>query len=160
VKAVIQRVSSAEVRAEDRVAGAIGKGFLVLVGVEQGDAEGDALYLARKVAGLRIFEDGDGKMNLSLSQVGGAVLAVSQFTLCADTRKGNRPGFDRAARPEEGRRLYEAFVGALKEVGIPVETGVFGAHMEVTLTNDGPVTILMDSAGKAQRRASQPESGS
>ena len=159
MKAVIQRVSSAEVRAEDRVAGAIGKGFLVLVGVEQGDAEGDALYLARKVAGLRIFEDGDGKMNLSLSQVGGAVLAVSQFTLCADTRKGNRPGFDRAAPPEEGKRLYEVFVAAMRESGIPVETGVFGAHMEVTLTNDGPVTILMDSAEGAQKRTPQQDRG-
>jgi D-tyrosyl-tRNA(Tyr) deacylase len=126
----------------------VGAGFLVLVGVEAGDSESDASYLARKIAALRIFSDSAGKMNLSLAQVAGEVLAVSQFTLCADTSRGNRPGFERAAPPAEGERLFGAFVAALARHGVPVKTGVFGAHMKVSLVNDGPVTIILDSTGK------------
>jgi D-tyrosyl-tRNA(Tyr) deacylase len=152
VKAVVQRVSEAHVDVEGQTVGAIEKGLAVLVGVEKGDGEEDAAYLARKVAALRIFTDPAGKMNLSLSDVSGQVLAVSQFTLAADTRKGNRPSFDNAAAPEEGERLYGAFVAALRAAGVAVETGVFRAHMEVTLTNDGPVTIILNSADRTRTR--------
>jgi len=123
----------------------IGPGLLVLVGVERGDGEDDADYLAHKVAGMRIFEDDRGRMNLSLGRVGGEVLAVSQFTLCADTRKGHRPSFTHAAPPEEGERLYEYFTAALEKKGVTVKRGVFAAHMHVSLINDGPVTIIVDS---------------
>jgi len=149
MKAVIQRVAQAAVAVDGSVVSRIDAGFLVLVGVERGDSEADAEYLARKISALRIFPDTAGKMNLSLADVSGEVLAVSQFTLCADTRKGNRPGFDRAAPPDEGKRLYGAFVSALQRRGVVVKTGVFGAHMEVSLTNVGPVTIIVDSAGNA-----------
>jgi D-tyrosyl-tRNA(Tyr) deacylase len=145
VRLVIQRVSGASVEVDGAVVGEIGLGFLVLVGVAEGDSEADAEYLAKKTAALRIFKDGDGKMNLALGEVGGAVLAVSQFTLLADTRKGNRPSFVAAAAPEEGERLYEHYARALESRGIGVERGVFGAHMRVSLVNDGPVTIMMDS---------------
>jgi D-aminoacyl-tRNA deacylase len=151
MKAVIQSVSEASVEVDGAVAGAIGKGLLVLLGVEKGDGEADASYLARKISTLRIFSDDAGKMNLALGDVGGQVLVVSQFTLAADTRKGNRPAFDRAAPPEEGQRLYGAFVSNLAAAGVNVATGVFGAHMKVCLVNDGPVTIILDSA---QRGAS------
>ena len=148
MKAVIQRVSSASVEVDGAPVASIGVGFLVLIGVELADTEADAAWLARKVASMRIFCDPDGKMNLSLAQVSGQCLVVSQFTLCADTRKGSRPGFDRAAPPAEGRRLYGAFASALASHGVPVSTGVFGAHMKVSLVNDGPVTIIVDSAEK------------
>ena len=150
MKAVIQRVSEASVEVDGAVVGAIGKGFLVLLGVEKGDGEADAAYLARKVAALRIFSDDAGKMNLALGDVGGQALVVSQFTLAADTSRGNRPAFDAAAPPEEGQRLYGAFVSGLATAGIKVATGVFGAHMKVRLVNDGPVTIIIDTRPKSE----------
>lgn len=145
MRLVIQRVSSAGVEVNGAQVAKIEKGFVVLVGVAKGDREEDCEYLARKTAGLRVFTDEGGKMNLSLDRVGGEVLAISQFTLLADTRKGNRPGFDDAAPPEEGARLYEHFCAALENLGVAVRKGVFGAHMHVSLINDGPVTIIMDS---------------
>lgn len=145
MRLVIQRVSGAAVEVDGSQVAAIAKGFVVLVGVAKGDVDEDAEYLARKTAGLRVFTDEGGKMNLSLDQVAGEILAISQFTLLADTRKGNRPGFDNAAPPEEGQRLYENFCQALEKLGVPVKKGVFGAHMHVSLVNDGPVTIVMDS---------------
>ncbi len=150
MKSIIQRVSSASVSVDDADVASIDAGFLVLLGVAKGDTEADADYLARKISALRVFSDNSGKMNLSVAEVGGSVLAVSQFTLCADTRKGNRPGFDRAAPPDEGRRLFEYFVRRLESHGGVVKTGVFGAHMHVSLVNDGPVTIIIDSAEKGQ----------
>ena len=145
MRAVVQRVSEASVTVEGQVTGAIGRGFLVLLGVETGDSERDVAYIADKVANLRVFEDAAGKMNLALADVGGAILAVSQFTLLGDTRDGRRPSFILAARPEEADALYRRVVGNWRERGLPVETGVFRAEMAVRLTNDGPVTILMDS---------------
>ena len=144
MRAVIQRVSEAGVTVEGRVAGAIGKGLLVLVGIGHADTEETARALAAKIARLRIFQDAAGKMNLSVQDVGGGVLAVSQFTLLADARKGNRPSFTDAAPPEAANRLYEAFCAALADLGLPVARGIFGAHMDVRLTNDGPVTIILD----------------
>ncbi len=128
------------------LSGKIGPGLLVLLGVGQGDSEKDVVYLADKVAGLRIFEDDGGKMNLAVGDVGGGVLVVSQFTLYGDVRKGRRPSFDAAAPPDEANRLYEHFCGLLRAKGLPVETGVFQAMMDVELVNQGPVTILLDSA--------------
>lgn len=151
MRAVIQRVSEAKVEVDGAVVGRAGKGFLVLLGVFEGDTEEDAAYLARKTAALRVFEDDGGKMNLALSAVGGEALVVSQFTLCADTSRGNRPSFIRAAAPEEGRRLYEDYVARLEGHGVNVETGLFGAHMEVELVNDGPVTIILDSTERGAR---------
>ncbi len=145
VRAVVQRVSHAEVRVEGRATGAIGRGLLVLLGVAREDGEQDARALADKLAGLRIFEDGDGRMNLAVGDVGGGVLVVSQFTLLGDARKGNRPGFTDAAPPEAASALYERVCALLREKGLPVGTGVFRAHMDVELVNDGPVTILLDS---------------
>ena len=145
MRAVIQRVSEAGVTVEGRVTGAIGKGLLVLVGIGHADTEETARALAAKIARLRIFQDAEGKMNLSVQDVGGGVLAVSQFTLLADTRKGNRPSFTNAAPPEAANRLYEAFCAAIADLGLPVARGVFGAHMDVRLTNDGPVTIILDA---------------
>jgi D-tyrosyl-tRNA(Tyr) deacylase len=129
----------------DEITGEIGKGLLVLLGVGQGDNEGDAGYLAEKVAGLRIFEDEAGKMNLSVGEIGGAVLAVSQFTLFGDVRRGKRPSFDAAARPERARQLYDAFVERIRARGLRCETGRFQEMMQVELVNNGPVTILLDS---------------
>lgn len=126
--------------------GEIGPGLLVLVGVSTTDAEADAIYLAEKIAGLRIFEDHDGKMNRSVADVGGAVLAVSQFTLYGDVRRGKRPSFDNAARPERALELYESFVAQIRQRGLRCETGQFQAEMSVSLVNQGPVTILLDSA--------------
>ncbi|RIH89842.1 D-aminoacyl-tRNA deacylase [Calidithermus roseus] len=146
MRAVVQRVSEARVVVDGQTVGHIGGGFVVLLGVRRGDTPEDAAYLARKVAGLRVFTDSEGKMNLSLAEVGGEVLVVSQFTLYADTRRGNRPGFSEAAAPDEGKRLYEQFCDLLVEQGLHVETGVFQAHMQVHLVNDGPVTILLDSS--------------
>ncbi|GEM82293.1 D-aminoacyl-tRNA deacylase [Meiothermus hypogaeus NBRC 106114] len=150
----MQRVSQAQVVVEGKVVGQIGQGLLVLLGVGRGDTLDDAAYLARKIAGLRVFADADGKMNLSLADVGGEVLAVSQFTLFGDTRKGNRPSFIEAAAPDEGRQLYERFCDLMTQQGLHVETGVFQAHMEVHLINDGPVTIWLDSAERFQHRRS------
>ena len=145
MRAVVQRVSRASVKVGNEITGEIAGGLLVLLGVGQEDTEGDADYLAEKIAGLRIFEDDAGKMNLSLREAGGAVLAVSQFTLFGDVRRGKRPSFDAAARPERARELYEYFVERLRGLGLRCETGRFQEMMEVELINSGPVTILMDS---------------
>lgn len=145
MRAVVQRVSRAEVRVHGEVTGRIGTGFLVLVGVEAGDGDADVAYVADKVAGLRVFEDPGGKMNLSLADVGGAVLLVSQFTLLGDCRKGRRPSFTGAAPPARAEDLYRAVARRIAGAGIPVETGRFRAEMEVELVNDGPVTLLLDS---------------
>jgi D-tyrosyl-tRNA(Tyr) deacylase len=148
MRAVVQRVSRAQVSVNGEVCGRIGRGLLVLLGVGQADTEADAAYLAEKIAGLRIFEDDGGKMNLSVADIKGAVLAVSQFTLYGDVRRGKRPSFDDAARPERARQLYEDFVRRIRDAGLPCETGRFQEMMQVELVNDGPVTILLDS-GKA-----------
>jgi len=145
VRAVIQRVSEARVEVTGKTVGQIDKGLLVLLGVEQGDTDQDLIYIADKTAGLRIFEDDQGKMNLDVQQVGGAVLAVSQFTLLADCRKGRRPGFSAAAPPEQANELYRQYLAALEGRGLQVASGVFQAEMAVQLVNDGPVTILLDS---------------
>jgi D-tyrosyl-tRNA(Tyr) deacylase len=145
MRAVVQRVSRASVKVENEFTGKIAEGLLVLLGVAQEDAESDAEYLAAKIAGLRIFEDEEGKMNRSVADIGGAILAVSQFTLFGDVRRGKRPSFDAAARPERARELYEYFVAQIRAVGLPCETGRFQETMEVELVNQGPVTILLDS---------------
>lgn len=144
MKAVIQRVRSASVSVAGVVAGEIGQGILVLLGVEKGDQEAQADWLAEKIATLRIFEDQAGKMNLALRDIGGAVLAVSQFTLAGSCTKGRRPSFDRAASAEEGKRLYDYFLDALKRQGVPTAAGIFQADMQVTLINDGPVTFVLE----------------
>jgi D-tyrosyl-tRNA(Tyr) deacylase len=144
MRLVIQRVSSASVHVEGAVVGRIAKGFLVLFAAETGDTEALAEEAARKVAGLRVFEDERGKMNLALADVGGAVLAVSQFTLAADLTRGRRPGFDRALRGPEAQPLYERFVAALRSLAVSVETGAFGAMMDVALVNQGPATFLLE----------------
>jgi D-tyrosyl-tRNA(Tyr) deacylase len=148
VRGLVQRVSRAEVRVGGETVGAIGHGLLVLVAAGAGDGDDQAVWLAGKVARLRIFADDDGRMNRSVLDTGGAVLAVSQFTLYGDASRGNRPGFTAAAPADEGERLVERFVAALRELGLEVPTGRFGAHMEVELVNDGPVTIWLDSAGR------------
>jgi len=145
MRAVVQRVSRASVKVNGEFTGQIGEGLLVLLGVAQQDSESDAAYLAEKVAGLRIFEDDAGKMNRSVIDISGAVLAVSQFTLFGDVRKGKRPSFDEAARPERARELYQHFVERIRSLGLRCETGRFQEMMEVELVNQGPVTILLDS---------------
>lgn len=146
MKAVVQRVKNASVKVGGKTAGEIGEGYLVLVGVVEDDTDRDAEILARKTANLRIFTDEEDKMNKSILDVGGEVLAVSQFTLCADLKKGNRPSFINSAAPDEANRLYELYCEQLKLNGVKkVDKGVFGAHMEVSLLNDGPVTILYDT---------------
>jgi len=146
MRIVLQRVKSASVSIEGLVVGEIEQGFLLLVGVGPNDTRDDASYLARKIAGMRIFSDENGKMNLSIDQVGGKILSVSQFTLFADTKKGNRPSFTGAASSEAANKLYEEFNEILRtEYGLIVETGEFGADMQVSLVNDGPVTILLDT---------------
>ena len=145
MRAVVQRVTRASVAVNDQITGEIGKGLMVLIGVEVGDGERDAAYIADKVLNLRVFEDDAGKMNRSLQEVGGAILAVSQFTLLGDARGGRRPSFITAARPEVADPMYEALVERWRGEGIHVETGRFGADMKVSLVNDGPVTILLDS---------------
>ncbi len=145
MRAVVQRVIRAKVEVEGEVVGEIGRGFVVLVGVGDDDTVEDAEYVAAKVCGLRVFEDGDGKMNLSLKEVGGEVLAVSQFTLYGDCRKGRRPSFVAAAAPEKARELYNSVVSRLKEMGVAVAEGRFQGRMIVELANDGPVTVLLDS---------------
>ncbi|HZR65285.1 MAG TPA: D-aminoacyl-tRNA deacylase [Terriglobales bacterium] len=145
MRAVVQRVSRAEVSVEKEIIGQIGPGLLVLLGISKNDTQSDADYLAAKIPGLRIFDDEKGKMNLSLVDTHGAVLAVSQFTLYGDARKGKRPSFDEAAPPQLARELYEHFVKRIREAGVICETGRFQATMQVELVNDGPVTILLDS---------------
>ncbi len=145
MKAVVQRVAKASVDVGGERIAAIGRGLLVLLGVAAGDAERDAEFLAEKIAGLRIFEDGDGKMNLSLRDVGGQILVVSQFTLLGDCRKGKRPSFTSAAPPGEAERLYEYFARRLKDMGVPIQTGRFRAMMDVALVNEGPVTLIVES---------------
>jgi len=145
MRAVVQRVTRGEVRVEGRVTGAVGRGLVVLLGVAQEDGEEDARWMADKLAALRVFEDPAGKMNLSVADVGGGLLVVSQFTLLGDARKGNRPGFSAAAPPGPANELYERVCLLLAERSLPVARGVFRATMEVDLVNDGPVTILLDS---------------
>ena len=145
MRAVVQRVAKSRVTVDDRVSGEIGKGLMILIGVEDGDTEKDASYIASKTAGLRIFEDENYKRNLSVKDVGGDILAVSQFTLLGDVRKGKRPSFSSAARPEEADRLYQKVIEELRQDGLRVEEGVFQTHMMVDILNDGPVTILLDS---------------
>jgi len=149
MRVVIQRVSQASVSIDQTTVAAIGNGLLVLVGIEESDAQADADWLAQKITGMRIFDDADDKMNLDITQAGGDIIIVSQFTLHASTKKGNRPSFIRAARPETAIPLYEYFIRAVETaLGKPVGTGRFGAMMDVQLINSGPVTILMDSANK------------
>lgn len=145
MRAVLQRVTSADVVVAGRRVGAIGRGLLVLLGVEQGDAPGDAEYVSGKIRDLRCFADDEDRMNRSVADIGGEVLVVSQFTLCADTRKGRRPSFDAAASPPEALALYEDVVGRLRAGGLTVRTGEFQAMMTVSLVNDGPVTLIVDS---------------
>ena len=143
---MIQRVAHASVTVDGKIVGEIARGFLVLLGVKRGDTNDDAAYLARKIAKLRVFNDDAGKMNRALEQVGGAVLAVSQFTLYANTRDGNRPSFIDAAAPDDGRRLYGTFCELLRNENLEVQTGIFQADMQVALVNDGPVTVVIDSS--------------
>ncbi len=145
MRAILQRVSRAAVQVNGALVGEIGAGYLVLLGITHGDGAAEAVLLARKVAGLRVFEDEDGKMNLSIVETRGQILVVSQFTLYGDTRKGRRPSFINAARPEQAEPLYQHFCNLLSEQGILVATGIFGAHMAVELVNDGPVTIILDT---------------
>ena len=150
MKLVIQRVKQASVTADGNSVSKIGRGLLVLAGVSHSDTPFDARHLARKTARLRIFEDEDGKMNRSVQEIAGGVLAVSQFTLYGDCAKGNRPSFIDAARPEQGESLFNEYVSALTELGVPGKTGIFGADMQVELLNDGPVTILLESTGRTK----------
>jgi D-aminoacyl-tRNA deacylase len=146
MRAIVQRVSRAQVAVDGEIVGEVGCGLLFFLGVTHADAEEDADYLADKIAGLRVFEDEDGKMNLDVAAVSGGILVVSQFTLYGDVRRGKRPSFDAAAPPEPARRLYEYFVARIRAAGLPCETGRFQEMMEVELVNDGPVTILLDSS--------------
>jgi len=151
VKAVIQRVSEARVVVDSVTVGSIGPGTVVLLAVEKGDSESDAQWLAKKIVELRMFPDFEGKMNLSLKETNGSILAISQFTLAGSCEKGRRPSFTTAASPDEGKRLYEEFVRLVKALEIPVATGIFQADMQVSLTNDGPVTFILESRkGKKQ----------
>ncbi|WP_442759977.1 D-aminoacyl-tRNA deacylase [Enterococcus italicus] len=145
MRAVVQRVSSAQVTVDNSIIGQINQGFVVLLGIHQEDTIADVQYLVKKITQLRVFEDADGKMNDSLAAIHGGILSISQFTLYAQTKKGNRPSFVAAARPEVAEPLYEAFNQVLREQNIPVATGMFGAHMQVSLVNDGPVTIIYDT---------------
>lgn len=146
MKCVIQRVLSSSVSVDGNIVGEIEKGFLILLGVAEGDTEADAEKLAKKISLMRVFEDSEGKMNLSVQDIGGEILVVSQFTLCADCKKGNRPSFVGAMRPEGATRLYELFMALLKDNGVKkVDHGIFGADMKVSLVNDGPVTIILDT---------------
>ena len=146
MRAVVQRVSRAQVAVDGEIVGEVGRGLLVLLGVTHADTEVNADYLADKIAGLRVFEDENGKMNLDVAAVAGGILVVSQFTLYGDVRRGKRPSFDAAAKPERARQLYEYFAERIRAAGLPCQTGRFQEMMEVELVNDGPVTILLDSA--------------
>ena len=148
MRVVVQRVSRASVTIDGEVVGRIDRGLLVLLGITHGDTPEQARWLAEKVIGLRIFNDAEGKMNLGITDVGGAVLVVSQFTLYGDAQKGRRPSFIAAARPEQAIPLYEEFVNGIKALGVPVETGRFGAMMQVELVNDGPVTLIVETEGQ------------
>ena len=148
MRVVLQRVSHASVTVEEKVIGQIHRGFLLLVGVTHDDAMEDMEYLVRKIVQMRIFEDEEGKLNRSIQDIGGEILSVSQFTLYADTKKGNRPSFSKAAPGDVAIEMFEQFNGLLRETGVPVETGQFGADMKVELLNDGPVTILLDSKNR------------
>jgi len=145
MKVVLQRVKRASVTVKERTVGEIGPGLCLLVGIEKDDSEKDALFIARKIVDLRIFPDVQGKMNLSLSDMGGEVLAVSQFTLAGSLKKGRRPSFDKAEFPDRARRMFDYFVDCVRELGIPVKTGEFAAVMDVALVNDGPVTFILES---------------
>ena len=145
MRAVVQRVKTCSVTVDDAVVGSIGRGLLVYLGVEKDDSENDLRYLVEKITGLRIFQDSDDKMNLSVMDIEGGILVVSQFTLCADTRKGKRPSYNNAAHPLEGERYYNLFIENVKDRGIHTAAGIFGARMEVSYINEGPVTILLDS---------------
>ena len=148
MRLVVQRVKQASVTVDGKCISKIGPGLLVLAGVSHGDTPFDARFLAKKTANLRIFQDGDGKMNRSVEDIGGEVLAVSQFTLYGDCTKGNRPSFIAAARPEQGEALFNEYVHVLENLGLPAQTGKFGAAMQVELLNDGPVTLLLESTGR------------
>ena len=145
MRAVVQRVTEASVTVENNTVGKIGNGFLVFLGVYDDDSEEDVKYLAEKITKLRVFEDENNKMNLSLSDISGKLLIVSQFTLCGDCRKGRRPSFDKAGNPKHAKELYEMFIHYCRELNFTVESGIFGADMKVSLLNDGPVTLLLDS---------------
>lgn len=149
MKAVLQRVSRAAVEVDSKVVGSTGKGILVLLGVEKGDTQKDAEWMSEKIVNLRIFEDDAGKMNLSVRDVAGEILAVSQFTIAGNCSKGRRPSFDSAAPPGEANELYEYFVEKVRQLKVPVQTGVFQANMQVSLVNDGPVTFILNSPGNA-----------
>jgi D-tyrosyl-tRNA(Tyr) deacylase len=149
MKAVIQRVTRASVEVAGKVVGQISAGLVVLLGVAKGDGEADVRYMLDKIPGLRIFSDEQGKMNRSITELGGRILLVSQFTLLGDTDKGRRPGFDQAAPPDAARAFYEQVAAGLKARGVPIETGVFGAAMRLSLENDGPVTFILDSREKS-----------
>ncbi|MFP7169628.1 D-aminoacyl-tRNA deacylase [Terribacillus sp. 7520-G] len=153
MKVVAQLAKEASVTVREEVIGKIGKGFMLLVGITHGDTEADLDYIVNKLIHLRVFEDADGKMNESLLQTGGEILSISQFTLYADTRKGRRPSFTDAAKPDAAKKLYERFNQKLREAGIHVETGEFGAHMDVQLINEGPVTIILDSSDRPNKEA-------
>jgi D-tyrosyl-tRNA(Tyr) deacylase len=150
MRAVLQRVTEARVEVNGNVTGAIKHGLVVLLGIQREDTKADAEYLARKIAGLRIFNDDAARMNLSVADAGGSLLIISQFTLYGDCRKGMRPSFDQAARPEVAKQLYEYFVECASSTGIPVETGIFQASMRVSLVNDGPVTVICESGKLTQ----------
>lgn len=152
MKVVSQRVKEASVRVHNEVKGKINRGVCLLVGIERGDSEKDAQYLTQKIVELRIFPDKEGKMNLSLSEINGEILAVSQFTLAGSVRKGRRPSFDKAEEPKRAKELFNYFVDLIRESGIKVETGIFGALMEVHLTNDGPVTFILESRKKQEKK--------
>lgn len=147
MKAVIQRVSRAQVEVEQKIVGQIATGLVVLLGVQQSDTERDLMFLVDKTIGLRVFADSEGKMNLSVRDVGGSLLVVSQFTLLGDCRKGKRPSFVQAAAPDVANQMYERFIATARQQGLVVEAGVFQADMQVTLCNNGPVTIILDSRG-------------
>lgn len=145
MRVIIQRTKQASVSIEESIVGEITHGFVLLVGIEEKDQQEDIEYLVRKISKMRIFEDTQGKMNLSIEDVGGEILSISQFTLHADTKKGNRPSFIKAAKPDRAIPIYDAFNSQLRATGLTVQTGIFGADMQVSLVNDGPVTIIIDS---------------
>lgn len=145
MRAVVQRVKGARVTVEGSVTGKVSRGLLAYIGVEKGDTDSDAGFIASKITGLRVFEDAEGKSNLDIKDIGGEILCVSQFTLLGDCRKGRRPSFDKAEAPDRAKEIYERLVELLKAAGVKVQTGVFQAHMEVESVNDGPITLLLDS---------------